>query len=261
MGTQAVLLALVGMIAVADENIFQFMICRPVFIGSASGLILGDFTTGLMIGASMELIFASGQIGAYIPPDPIMGTIIGTTVGILTGQDTGAALAVGLPVAILGQQLKVLSYTINIAFVHKAEKAADNADLSKIGLYHFSGLAVMCLVIGLPLFFAVWLGVDYAVMLINKIPESLMTGLTVASKIMPALGMGMLLSMMMNKKTWVFLLAGFIAAAYFALPTIGCALLGLVLAVTCDLIINWHNTDKPMPAPVTENPEEGGYDL
>ena len=257
----ALLLCIVAAIAVADEATFQLGFFRPVFIGAASGLVLGDFTTGLIIGASMELIFASGQIGAYIPPDPVLGTIIGTTVGILTGQDVAAALTIGLPVAILGQQLKILSYTINITFVHKAEKAADNADLSKIGLYHFSGLAVQCLVMGLPVFFAVWLGVDYAVKLIGMIPESLMAGLTVASKIMPALGMGMLLSMMMNKKTWVFLVAGFIAAAYFALPTIGCALLGLVLAVVCDMLINWNKTGGATQDPEQDSIGEGGHDL
>jgi len=258
---EAFLLAIVAAIAVADEATLQFAFFRPVFIGAASGLILGDFTTGLIVGASMELIFASGQIGAYIPPDPVLGTIVGTTVGIMSGHDVAAALAVGLPVAILGQQLRILSYTINITFVHKAEKAADNADLGKIGLYHFSGLAVQCLVMGLPLFFAVWLGVDYAVILISKIPESLMAGLTVASKVMPALGMGMLLSMMMNNKTWAFLLAGFVASAYFALPTIGCALLGLVLAVVCDLIINWHKNEKAVQTAGNETTQEGGHDL
>ena len=258
---QAILLGIVASVAVADEATLQMGFFRPVFIGSAAGLILGNFTTGLIIGASMELIFASGQIGAYIPPDPVLGTIVGTAVGILSGQDAAAALTVGLPVAVLGQQLKILSYTINIAFVHKAEKAADEADLSKIGLYHFSGLAVQCIVVALPLFFAIWLGIDYAVALINLIPENLMAGLAVASKIMPALGMGMLLTMMMNKKTWVFLLVGFVAAAYIKLPTIGCALVGLVVAVICDLIINERKAVPLQSLPAGENTPEGGYDL
>lgn len=245
---KAILLALVVAVAVSDEATVQLGFFRPVFIGAASGAVMGDFTTGVIIGASMELIFASGAIGAYIPPDAVTGTVIGTAVGIMSGQDAAAALAIGLPVAILGQQLKILSYTINITFVHKAEKAADNADLSKIGLYHFSGLAVQCAVMALPVFFAVLFGVEYAVALIEKIPEALMAGFTVASKVMPALGMGMLLSMMMNKKTWAFLLAGFIAAAYFALPTIGCALVGVVLAVVCDLVINESRSVAPVPA-------------
>ena len=256
----AILLTIVAAVAVADEATLQFGFFRPVFIGAATGLVMGDFITGVVIGASMELIFASGQIGAYIPPDPVLGTIVGTTVGILSGQDAAAALTVGLPVAILGQQLKFLSYIINIVFVHKAEKDADKADLSKIGLYHFSGLVVQCLVVGLPLFFTVWLGIDYVVQLINLIPESLMMGLTVASKMMPALGMGMLLSMMMNKKTWVFMLVGFVAAAYLTLPTIGCALVGLALAVICDLVIHERRPDLPAVS-ANHSASEGGYDL
>ncbi|MEA5051500.1 MAG: PTS sugar transporter subunit IIC [Oscillospiraceae bacterium] len=234
---QAILLAVIVAVAVGDEATLQLGFFRPVFIGAASGAVMGNFTAGVIIGASMELIFASGQIGAYIPPDPIIGTAIGTAVGILSNTDAAGAIAVGLPVAILGQQLKILAYTINITFVHKAERDADNADLSKIGLYHFSGLAVQCVVMALPVFFAVLFGVDKAASLIDRIPESLMTGLTIASKILPALGMGMLLSMMMNKKTWAFLLVGFVGAAYFSLPTIGCALVGLAAAVICDVVI------------------------
>ncbi len=228
---------LVVAISTCDEATLQLGFFRPVFVGAAAGLVMGDFTTGLIIGASMEFIFASGQIGAYIPPDAITGTAIGTAVGILSGQDAAAAVLIGLPVAILGQQLKILAYTINITFVHRAEKDAERADLSRIGLYHFLGLAVQSLVMGLPVFFAILVGIEYAVELIALIPEWLMAGLSVASKILPALGMGMLLSMMMTKKTWAFLIAGFIAAAYFGLPTIGCALLGIVMAAVCDLVI------------------------
>jgi PTS system mannose-specific IIC component len=261
---QAALLALIAAIAMCDEATVQFGFFRPVFIGSAAGLVMGNFTTGLVIGSTMELIFASGQIGAYIPPDAILGTITGTAVGILSGKDAAAALAVGLPVAILGQQLKILAYTINITLVHKAEKAADNADLGKIGLYHFSGLAVQSLVMGLPLFFAVLFGIEYAAGLINMIPESLMAGLTVASKIMPALGMGMLLGMMMNKKTWVFMLTGFVGASYFALPVIGSALVGLIMAVVINIVISEAGKragTEPAARPSTENTQEKEYDL
>jgi len=256
----AILLALVAAVAVADEATLQFGFFRPVFIGAATGLIMGDAITGVIIGATMELIFASGQIGAYIPPDPVLGTIVGTAVGILSGQDAAAALTIGLPVAILGQQLKILSYLVNITFVHRAERDADRADLSKIGIYHFAGLAVQCLMLGLPVFFAVWLGIEHVARLIMMIPENLVLGLTVASKLMPAVGMAMLMNAMMNKKTWVFLLVGFIAAAYFALPTIGCALVGLVLAVIVDLIIH-ENKGQAASGPAQEQITEGGYDL
>jgi mannose/fructose/N-acetylgalactosamine-specific phosphotransferase system component IIC len=264
---QAILLAAVTAIAVSDEATLQFGFFRPVFIGAATGLVMGDFITGVMIGASMELIFATGQVGAYVPPNAVWGTVVGTAVGILSGLDAAAALAVGLPVAILGQQLQILAYTINIRFVHLAERDADKGDLSKIGVYHFSGLAVQCLVMGLPIFFAVLFGIEYVAGWVSMIPEPLMAGLTVASKIMPALGMGMLMTMMVNKRTWVFLLVGFVAAAYFALPTIGCALVGLAVAVICDLLMNESKNaaakaaagnQTALPGP---GAQEGEYDL
>ena len=47
----------------------------------------------------------------------------------------------------------------------------------------------------------------------------------------------MLLTMMMKKYMWMFLLLGFVIASYFQIPLLGLALLGLVFAGIYDLII------------------------
>ena len=49
--------------------------------------------------------------------------------------------------------------------------------------------------------------------------------------------MAMLLTMMMKKYMWMFLLLGFVIASYFQIPLLGLALLGLVFAGIYDLII------------------------
>ena len=47
----------------------------------------------------------------------------------------------------------------------------------------------------------------------------------------------MLLTMMMKKYMWMFLLLGFVIASYFQIPLLGLALLGLVFAGIYDLIV------------------------
>lgn len=53
---QALLVALVGIIATIDYNGPLFMIHRPLVTGTLTGLVLGDITQGVIIGSSLELM-------------------------------------------------------------------------------------------------------------------------------------------------------------------------------------------------------------
>ena len=80
------------------------------------GIILGDMTTAIMIGATMELMWLGvNNIGAYVPPDVISGTIVGAALGIMGSTDTASAIAlavaIGIPTATLVQQLNILVMT------------------------------------------------------------------------------------------------------------------------------------------------------
>ena len=58
-----------------------------------------------------------------------------------------------------------------------------------------------------------------------------MDGLTVASGLLPALGLALLLNTLWDAKIAVFLLLGFVLIAYMDLPLIAIALIGVVIAV------------------------------
>lgn len=55
---QALLVAVVAFLASIDEQTFgACMMSRPLFTGPIVGLIMGDVTTGIIIGASLEAMF------------------------------------------------------------------------------------------------------------------------------------------------------------------------------------------------------------
>ncbi len=228
---QACLVALVGIVATIDYNGPLFMIHRPLVTGTLVGLVLGDVVQGVMIGASLELMWLGVTgIGGYTPPDTISGAIIGTALGILSGQGTTASIAIAVPVAVVTQQLDVLAKTADIFFVKKADAAAERGDISKIGLYQFSCLGIIVLFKVVPIFLAVLVGGEYVQQLFNMIPEVVMKGLNVAGGLLPAIGFGMLLNMMLKKDNWVFLLVGFICAAFGGLSTIAITFVGVAVA-------------------------------
>lgn len=96
------------------------------------------------------------------------------------------------------------------------------------------------------------------------IPDVVMKGLNVAGGLLPAIGFGMLLNMML-KKMWVFLLVGFIASAFLGMSTIGITFVGVAVAYLTVMMGNGFGSETPAPvAAQTEsasNDDDEVYDL
>ena len=110
-----------------------------------------------------------------------------------------------------------------------------------------------------PVFIACYLGANTIDAILAAIPAEILTGFNVASKAIPAVGLAMLLTMMMKKNMWMFLILGFVLSAYMGLPTLAVALIGAVVAGLYDLIMT-----RPAGAAVSNTAgtdEEGEYDL
>ncbi|HFI2431362.1 PTS mannose/fructose/sorbose/N-acetylgalactosamine transporter subunit IIC [Streptococcus suis] len=236
---QALLITLVAIVATIDYNGPLFMIHRPLVTSAMVGLVLGDLVQGIIIGSVLELTWLGVTgIGGYTPPDTISGAIIGTAFGIMSGQGVTAGIAIAIPIAVATQQLDVLAKTADIYFAKKADADARKGDYSKIGFYHYSSLILIILFKIVPIFLAIVLGGEYVADLFAKIPPIIMQGLNSAGALLPSIGFGMLLNMMLKKKLWVFLLVGFVCSVYGGLSTIGISLVGMIVAYFYDLILN-----------------------
>ena len=95
------------------------------------------------------------------------------------------------------------------------------------------------------------------------IPASVMNGLTVASKVIPAVGIAMLLTMMLKKNMWMFLVLGFTLTTYLGLPTLALALIGACFAWIYYLIMAKKEKETTVNVSTVEvdNSVEGGWDL
>lgn len=67
---------------------------------------------------------------------------------------------------------------------------------------------------------------------VEAIPEVITDGLTIATGMLPAIGFAMLAQMIMNKKIVPFFFLGFVLSAYFKIPVVGIAILGLIIIFT-----------------------------
>ena len=135
---KALLLAIWAGLCALDQFGPHLGFRKPLLASVGVGIILGDMTTAIMIGATMELMWLGvNNIGAYVPPDVISGTIVGASLGILSGGSTESAIAlavaVGIPTATLVQQLNMLVMTTNISLVHALSAACTNEIFVVIG--------------------------------------------------------------------------------------------------------------------------------
>lgn len=83
----------------------------------------------------------------------------------------------------------------------------------------------------IPIFIAVYAGADAVQAIVNVIPAWLTSGLNVASKLLTAYGLALLLSLMLNKGMIAFLFLGFMLASYLQLSVIAVSGFGVILAV------------------------------
>ena len=67
--------------------------------------------------------------------------------------------------------------------------------------------------------------------LVELVPQSLLKGLNVAGGMLPAIGFGMILSVMVKKELVPYTILGYVLAAYFNLPVIGITLVAAIFAL------------------------------
>ena len=118
---QLVLIVLYGFLLTL-KNSTMFGTYQPVTAGFVTGLILGDISTGLFIGGTLQLLsLGISNFGGASIPDYQTASIVATFITITTGQKPSVGISIGIPVALLMVQLDVIRNTIGIWMVHKAE--------------------------------------------------------------------------------------------------------------------------------------------
>lgn len=229
--TDALLVGLITFIGKADYWIGTAMIGRPIILGPLVGLALGDLTTGIQIGFSLELIFMRMQaIGASVPPDMIIGGVLGTAFAISSGKGAETAITIAFPAAVLSAFVVNLFYGVLTPLMAKsADTAALEGNYKKIERVHILNGFLFDFVFAIIAAVSFYAGGPAVENFLSMIPEQLITGLATAAGLLPALGFALLMNMMLTKKLIGFFFAGFLLSAYFELPVLGVVAFSLVL--------------------------------
>lgn len=235
---QVILLTLYAGYQIWDELHINSSAGSAVFAGFFTGLVMGDMTTGLLIGGAMQLtILGVGTFGGASRIDANSGTVLATAFSIAVGMDPQQAVAaLAVPVASLMIQLDVLARFANTFFAHKIDANIEDHNYKAIERNYLFGNISWMLSRALPVFLALSFGsgvVESIVSVLNNQLAWLGTGLTVAGAVLPAVGFAILLRYLPVKKHFPYLILGFVittilATVFINVQTIGGGLMELV---------------------------------
>ena len=174
------------------------------------------------------------NIGGSSVPNWGLAALVGGYVAIKSTttieEAKAVALAVGVPVGMLGIQLDVLAKILNTYVAHWAQKAANAKQFEKMNRILWIGPLIFGLSTAIPTTLCVLFGQTIVTLILNYVPDWVTSGLTIAGNMLPVVGIALLLQVMPAKKYLSLLLIGFVLTAYLNLPILGVSIVGLALA-------------------------------
>ena len=230
---QGICLAVMAFIVGIDFWLEALFIFRPLIVSTLTGLILGDLRLGLLTGALTELAFAGlTPAGGTQPPNPVLAGVMTTVIAYTAKVDAKIAIGLALPFSFLMQYIILFYYSIFSLFMKKADKYAEDVEIKK---FYFLNL-VTTLIVGISyavvVFVSSYVAQEAVQNLVNSMPEWLTHGFEVAGGILPAVGFGLLLRVMLQKQYIPYLIIGFVVASFLKFSNLlPVALLGTAFAI------------------------------
>lgn len=120
---QGILIILLSFWVVLDQQGLVVVTWFPIMVSLFVGLIMGDMETVMVIGGTFQLMsLGVANIGGSSVPNWGLAALVGGYVAIKSTNNIedakAVALAVGVPVGMLGIQLDVLAKILNTYVAH-----------------------------------------------------------------------------------------------------------------------------------------------
>lgn len=235
---KAALVGLIYWIAMGRANyFFSFAFRKPVVLGVFIGLVFGDVKTGLLYGATIQLMYMGGiEAGGNIPSDQGLAACIAIPAAIVNNLDPATAVALAVPFGVLGVLINNIRRTINAFYNTKADKFVENEEYDKLSKFSFllpwltNGVLYFT-----PVFIATLFGPSVVQAFIEVIPKWFMNGLGNAGGMLPALGFALTLVVMGKNQYLPFFVLGFFLHAILGFSMLTGAVLALCLALIVSL--------------------------
>lgn len=211
-----------------------YTLTRPLISGFIIGLVLGDVTTGILVGVAVQVVYiALVTPGGQMPQDLNSAAYIGVALGVMAvkgGASVASAVAIATAVGAVGTVFHNFMMLSNSFWNHRAAAAIEKGDYKGLTFNHYVGpQATQFLYRFIPTFLVVYFGSSIATNIINYFPVTsfVMRTLTALGGMLPAVGVAILLRQVMKKDIEIIqFLVGFTLIAVLKINMISLAIIG-----------------------------------
>ncbi|HHW17843.1 MAG TPA: PTS sugar transporter subunit IIC [Firmicutes bacterium] len=209
-----------------------WILYRPLVAGTIVGIILGNPVQGAIVGATINLLYLGFiSAGGSLPGDPALAGYLGTALALSSGLDVNAALALAVPIGLLGTVIWFGRMTLDSIFVHWADRYAEEGNMRGIVIANVIAPQILLFTISFfPVFFASLYGPQAVKAVLDFLGANILHMLIVIGGMMPALGIALNLRSISGPDTMPFFFLGFLGAVYLKLDVIAIGIFALVIA-------------------------------
>ena len=247
---QAILLGLCACLSsmpgMGGSSIGNYTLGRPLVGGLVCGLILGDITTGILVGCAMQVVYIAlvtpgGTVSAdvravsYIGIPLAMAALSSYGLDAATSEGTALATSFGTMVGTLGTVLFYGTATINLVWQHIGWKAVEKRQYKKLYLVDMGLPWISHLICSfIPTVIMCKLGADVVEMIKTAHPMdglAMKTLFTVGS-LLPCVGIAILLKQIVKKMTdFIPFLFGVVLAASMGINLVSATVIAGMFAI------------------------------
>ena len=228
---QIILLIVLAFLVPIDKYGMTFGLRWPVIVSLFTGIILGDMKTCLFVGGTLQLMsLGVAPIGGSSIPEYSVGAIIASALAVTTGQGVEAGLAIGLPVAMLGVQFDVIAKISNSVILKKAQDFCKAKRFRSMYSILLCGPVIMGLTAAIPVGICLLISSAVVKDVLAAMPLWFTNGLNIAAKMLPVVGVAILLDVMPTRKYFAAIVLGYFLVAYLSVPMLGVSLVGGMVA-------------------------------
>lgn len=231
---QAVLLGITYWLAIGNlPFVGLWSLQRPLVCGLVAGIILGDPVQGAVVGGTINLVYLGFMsAGGSMPADMGLAGILGTAYAIVGGLDAETALALAVPIGILGTIVWYARMTVDSVFVHMADRYIEKEEYHKIWKANVLYPQIFAFIVTvIPCTLAAYFGASYINGFLALLSGRVLTVFQIIGGLMPALGIGITLMYIFKGEAIVFFFLGFILAVYSGLGLMTLGIIALIVAI------------------------------
>ncbi|MHC5372881.1 PTS sugar transporter subunit IIC [Enterococcus sp. LJL120] len=215
----------------------------PLMTSLFVGIVLGDVTQGVAVGAAIQLI-SMGQIapGGQMATEPAVSGAVATSVAILGNLDPAAAVAIAVPVGILGSYLYTFKIIVNSFVTKYIDKVVDNLEDNKFTFAMGIVPTLLTMLTHVPvMFIALYFGADSIAQVVTSLQDTIAFHiLDVIAGSLAAVGIAVLIRIIGEKTDLIFFFIAFFFAIMLKdlnITMVTWAVVGILIAGLYTLII------------------------